>query len=439
MYNNCHFPHLPIFVSMVDAIKNWSHLDKLKNIIFVCVQHELSTTINLFESLINFGANPNNIYLLGKYYSSCNDVANKLIDMGINRCPYSKSTKPGEFKKTFGNDVKKLWQTVIDKLVNQSDIHGIIIIDDGGRCISNIPQELMLKYPIVAVEQTTGGLIELKNCDLAIPVIEVASSAAKLWIESPMIAGAAIREKLEKILAINKPNCGVIGTGYVGQAVIEKILSLQCKVFGFDINKRNTFDHANYFQCTNKIDVIKKADYIFGCTGYDITNDLDIENITYDKKFFSCSSEDKEFLTILQKTQQIYKDPVDPLFDIIYKTNSKKTVELIRGGFPITFDGGCQPAPVEDIQITQGLLLGAALQALEFLSNTASDNKAYRLKLNPVIQQFISAEWAKTKKIIDEPLSSTLNKFKDISWIKTNSGGEYISSKIEFFFGAHDV
>lgn len=425
MRSNCYFPHLPVFASIKNAIKDWSQLDKLKHIIFVCVQHELATTINQFESLISFGAKPSNIYLLGKYYSTCNDVANKLIGMGINRFQYSKSAVLGEFENTFRDDVKKLWQSVLDRLsTDRPSINGVIIIDDGGRCISSVPRELIERYPIFAVEQTTSGLVKLKDYNLNIPIIEVASSAAKLWIESPMIAGAAIREKLEKILSNHMPNCGVIGTGYVGQAVAEKILSLQCKVFGFDINKKNISNHPNYFQCNSKVEVIEKADYIFGCTGYDITNDFDLENIKDCKKFFSCSSEDKEFLALLKKAQKGFKYLKDPLCNIVYKTNSGKLIEIMRGGFPITFDGSCQPAPVDDIQITQGLLLCAALQALELLPDNASNNKSYKIKLNPVIQQFISTEWSKTRKNIDEQLSIVLNKFNDISWIKANSGGK---------------
>ena len=68
-----------------------------------------------------------------------------------------------------------------------------------------------------------------------LPVVNVAYSAAKQILESPMIAKAVIK-KLDQILLRDIKNsiCGVVGLGAIGRAIIQKLLSLGCKVVVYD-------------------------------------------------------------------------------------------------------------------------------------------------------------------------------------------------------------
>ena len=39
--------------------------------IIICVQHILETTASMFNTFLQLGLSPNNIYLMGKLYSTC--------------------------------------------------------------------------------------------------------------------------------------------------------------------------------------------------------------------------------------------------------------------------------------------------------------------------------------------------------------------------------
>jgi hypothetical protein len=82
---------------------------------------------------------------------------------------------------------------------------------------------------------------------------------------------------------------------------------------------------------------------------------------------------------------------------VFYETKKGFTIEILRSGFPITFNGHPQPAPAVDIQLTQGLLLCALLQANFMLPLHAEENKKERIMLDPAIQSFICHNWAKTQ------------------------------------------
>lgn len=426
MSKQIYVPNLPVFSAIKHAVLS-NGKPYFENIAFICTQHELATTINLLETLIELGAKPDNIYLMGKYYSTCSAVVDKLIELGIHRQTSSIQEKLGEFANTFKADIAKMWEK-FSKEASNKNIKGIIILDDGGRCLASAPKDFYSKYPIVGVEQTTGGIVNPDTVNLPFPIIEVASSAAKLWLESPIIATAAITDRLDGMLRARKdrPICGVIGTGYIGMAVIKKLVSLGYEVIGYDKNQSKACEFEGFSWGASLEDVIKRSRYIFGCTGYDITPSLDFDELIDDDKFFfSCSSEDREFLSLLKLVQQ--QNPVQQPnnLQIVYFYNKKgHVIEIFRGGFPITFDGSPQPAPAVDIQLTQGLLLCALVQAATMLPSSPEHNEKARVMLDPVIQQFVSSVWEKTQppgRYADD----LLNRFRDTRWIMDHSGGRH--------------
>jgi len=58
---------------VLNAITEWASklpLPAMENILFVCVQHLLKTTNDMLDHLFTLGANPQNLHILGKTYSS---------------------------------------------------------------------------------------------------------------------------------------------------------------------------------------------------------------------------------------------------------------------------------------------------------------------------------------------------------------------------------
>lgn len=415
--------NLPVLRAIIDNVDN-DAIGSLTNIAFVCVQHLLDTTFDLFNSLVELGAKPHNIHIMGKSYSLCEEVVRKIIANNYSYYSLSKATELGSFIKYFEDDIKYMWKT-IESSLKKNDIKSIIILDDGGYCIYNMPTNLVKKYFIVAVEQTSSGLTKISNSNLQIPVIEVASSAAKQILESPMIADAVAR-KIEQLVPIKKKtlNCAVVGLGAIGRAVTNKLLSLKHNVVTYDQDFDKYTINPQITQATTLNKLISASDYIFGCSGHDITEYLDISIINANKCFISCSSHDKEFLSLIKNIQENYSYQ-EVNGNIICKLKNNVTIEILQKGFPINFDGSNESVYAQDIQLTRGLLLGGILQAIYLLDKYSLGINRYML--DPNIQQFVTTNWALhgSAQFVNNQFLSC---FKDINWIKQNSGGCFLQT-----------
>lgn len=168
--------------------------------------------------------------------------------------------------------------------------------------------------------------------------------------------------------------------------------------------------------------LIASADYIFGCSGRDIS-DSHLEQFrlaTRNKTLISCSSEDKEFLSLLQMINQQAPMIFDPMDDIEFKTEFGASIHLLRGGFPVNFDNTGESVPANDIQLTRSLVIAAVLQALDFLNTTSIENGVYAL--DAAYQRFVIYEWCKHQ---EESMVSKeqLANFLDEAWLVNHSNG----------------
>lgn len=394
----------------------------LQSIAFVCVQHLFFTTIHLLESLVQLGACPDNIHIMGKSYSSCPQVADALVKMGCNYYPCTQQEKLGLFANIFYQDIKEMWhKAAVD--FQKKNIKLVVILDDGGNVLANVPDFIRKKYRFIGVEQTTSGLSRVSMYSPSFPIIEVASSAVKQLIEPHMIANSIVK-KLENILPLSGPTyfCAVIGMGCIGNAVMQKLISLNHHVVIYDKDTSKTERTSKILSIDDMESIFHEADYIFGCSGEDITENLNISFIKRNCQFISCSSEDKEFLTLLQlfeKSGCIYQN----VFDNLECHLNNKMIKILRGGFPINLDNSGESVGALDIQLTRGLLLGGIIQGILYASSQTTQKKV-RYMLSPDIQNFVFSHWRSygSTSIFSKKI---LNRFQDISWIKENSGGIY--------------
>lgn len=123
--------------------------------------------------------------------------------------------------------------------------------------------------------------------------------------------------------------------------------------------------HKNVYRTESLACVIASANIIFSTTGKDISQQLHIDEIVKrDKIFISCSSGDKEFLTLLQAIAKRSNDHhPDPFTDVIYSTPNGARITILDWGTPINFNRTEASVPAQDIAMTRGLLFGANLQA----------------------------------------------------------------------------
>ena len=227
-----------------------------------------------------------------------------------------------------------------------------------------------------------------------------------------------------------------MGNGIIGSAIVNYLLTEGFRVVVHDTSGlayKDNIGHKNsgyLYTANSPLGVIANADCIFGCTGRDITQGIDVlELATGDKTFISCTSEDKEFLSLLKVIASVSREPFDPLKDISYTTERGKRILILAGGFPINFDKKPWSVPANDIEITRGLLFGACLQAMRCAVPAVSlkyslTTNGYRLCLNPYIQRHVVAMWS-SRQPEKRYSPNFFTQFHDVELIAAKSGGKY--------------
>jgi hypothetical protein len=378
----------------------------------VGVQHLLGTTGSLVVELLNLGLNAEDVFILGKHYSTDKAVRDDLSRLGVNTRVNNVVGKWGGFSGEFDNCVRKVWEDVTPAALDRR-WKGILILDDGGHCISGLPSELLKRLPVKGVEQTTSGVTRIGERPL-VPVINVALSAIKTRIEAPLVSETIVR-KIGDLLPASSVRAGVIGLGNIGGSIIRALQGRGDQVFGFDVSEGSI---AGATMCRSVDELIGKAEFIFGCTGEDATGTSWIGKVTGRKVFLSCSSEDREFRGLLTWLQtQLPNTTLTSAKDIELRLPNMH-ISLIRGGFPVNFDQEYESVPAKDIQITRSALLGGLAQAL--LTEATSGY----IKLNSDLQRFVVEEWIREFPSRRMTYGSELiESFGDLNWISMNSAG----------------
>jgi len=434
-------PKLPIIDSMVEKAAKLQ-LPALDRTAIISVQHLLETTATLFKGLIDIGLKPENIFLAGKPYSTSSPVFTAISDLGISLIPTVYPKSIGQYQSAAYESSTALWQRFVEATEARS-FDKIIILDEGGGLLKTMPSSFKIDSDrsIVGIEQTRGGLYEPIMDYLSFPLIEVASSAVKRIIEPQLIAGAILSRAKPIIqqLKVGKKNIlfGVVGNGAIGSAIINYLLSEGFKVACYDENdlsfQNNKFhiNAKNLYRGRSASFVITTADVIFGCTGRDITQAIDIFKLaSTNKTFISCTSGDEEFHSLLDKIASVSRIHFDPLGDISYATRYGGTISILSGGFPFNFDRTPWSVPSHDIEITRGLLFGACLQALRCTEKPVGGgltmNGGKRYCLNPYIQKYVTTLWSAKQPAGKYP-PYFFSHFSNVGTIVRKSGGTYQS------------
>jgi hypothetical protein len=157
---------------------------------------------------------------------------------------------------------------------------------------------------------------------------------------------------------------GVIGAGAIGQAIIRLITERGGLVSWFDSQKGRSSRET-------LAEVVESSDIILSSTG--IGNDL-IASLVSDRSemvLVNCGSSDVEFgLWNVRQSLANYgfsfdvEVPGEPWRGAIRIRNLHRVRHILRGGFPINFDGTPDPIPADQIQITRAILMAGALQAV---------------------------------------------------------------------------
>ena len=370
--------NLPVVDNLLKENQHLLRQEPLKNTVIVYVHHALQTSINVINSLLMLGAKPAFIYILGKSYSENKAVVQHLKALGVTYIDSSAQIGFGEYKRAFKSDINYLWMLVEKHLEDR--ISDILVLDHGGHAIQSIPQTVKNAYKIIGVEKTTAGTMGYTSENKPdIPIINVAGCAAKRLLESPLIADA-VSSKVESIIkTISKEKiCAVVGYGAIGKSVAGVLKSQGKQVLVCD---KNSLISDN----DSLEDIIEKSDYIFGCTGTDLTHNIvhSIVQTQGSKVFLSCSSEDKEFLSLLKEITNGKDFYQNKLFDdVLFNTKAGGQIVLVNGGFPVNFDDSGESVPARDIQLTRALIVGGVIDAIKMRQgNNDFQNQWHYLKV----------------------------------------------------------
>ena len=332
---------------------------------------------------------PKHVFVIGKPYSSNVRVWQRLSNLGVSIDRLFFDWNLGEFEEAYREACRALWSKVEEHLAQNTDLTRILILDDGGMLLATIPSNLTDTHAIVGVEQTSKGLNIATKC--VFPVVGVACSAAKRRLE-PSIVAETVWQKLEMILpqACAARTMAICGLGNVGDRLAEFIIErfllrdsdkIQAgrRLLIFDKNKKlmDGFDvKGSVIRANSLPEVFEQSEVIFGCTGTDLTKDivnrLDAIADCKTRYLVSCSSIDIEFATLLKQSE---RNPNLSPFDLAQYVNRHATPFLIpQAGFPITFDRAPSSAPIEQMQMTRGLLLAGLIQAASLAATERRPN-----------------------------------------------------------------
>src|SRR3990167_4721360 len=107
------------------------------------VQHILETTHSMFRSFYKLGLKSENVALVGKCYSTCEEVFNEMIEDNISVIKDSfRYFSHESYDNTFADIVKKFIESQLED-ISSDKYDQIIVLDDGGKCI-----EVLSNYKI---------------------------------------------------------------------------------------------------------------------------------------------------------------------------------------------------------------------------------------------------------------------------------------------------
>jgi hypothetical protein len=383
-----------------------AHFDFGDDTAVVAVQHMLWQTIDLFEAITSLGVRRENIFALGKVYSNSPTVIATLRNRGITLVE-SSPPKPGEFDRAFLQDVNRLWDLVRGNLA-QRRVKRILILDDGGKCATSMPRELLTRYAAVGVEQTSFGMFLFERTPPPFAVVSWARSAVKLHIGGPLFSQCLLAKLQARFLGgrqLTREKVGVIGLGSIGRALSNLAARQQNEVIFYEPDPQYQVPDVLRGRVTrvgSLEELLLRCDYVFGCSGREPFKEQWPLRYRPGIKFFSASGGDHEFGPIIDelKTKRDFR-VTTPNLDIESAAGPSGSIVIGYLGYPYNFvSRDVEAVPTGIVQIETGGLLAALIQArthLRFWEEGRANNCGVH-RVSPESQRFLYETWLNTMK-----------------------------------------
>lgn len=437
-----HHPFVIPKLNLLEKIDN-SYRQDLSGTSIFAVQHLMNSSFAMLRKLHDDGAE---IHVMGKPYSTYPLVERQLSKHGITVYPCNLGKiRAMDYESLYHKQLNSAWKIFLSRYIEKGKQKKLIILDDGANAWQTIPDDIILNNifsGISIVEQTTRGYRFLESAESPLfPVVNVARSAVKTHLENYLIA-EDIKNKLKKLIKKNKKTVfGVVGNGVIGETVTSMLISEGYKVVVYDKNEHAFKNQAHSIRLASVEDIIRYADIIIGCTGTDITKNVDVFNCAKkDKTFISASSERIEFASLISRLYENTEGGLltNPLEDIVFKRKDGCLITIERGGFPINFDNKAENNPERWI-VTRFLMYLGIHQACRAAKSINDDgvtlNQSSMIMLDPELQAYLA------QALLSDPSLSggiypenILKKCSSSLWVKEHSVGLLSeSAKVQVF------
>jgi hypothetical protein len=378
-----------------------AHFDFGEDTALVAVQHMLWQTVDLFRSVGDLGLKPENIFALGKVYSNSIPVIRTLREMGVT-ITESTMPEPGEFYRYFEQDITHLWEVAGDGLA-QRHIKRVIVLDDGGICITSAPPDLIQQYMMGGVEQTSLGMFLFEDKPPAFAVTCWARAAVKLEIGGPIFSYCLI-DKLNTEFLKGKPlqteELGIIGLGSIGRAAANLAARQGNNVMFYDSN--TDLRIPDYLQdSATRLDSLEelmtRCNYVLGCSGRNPFKNKWPMEYRPGAKLFSGSGGDQEFGPIIRDLRRTLSFKVErDTWDITSGDGPSGPILIAYYGYPYNFVSRAGEAvPTRIVQLETGGLLAGLIQARNHLGlcETGDEQNTGIHRMSVEAQRFVYETW----------------------------------------------
>ena len=366
----------------------------------VAVQHMLRQTVDLFRIVSEMGVNLKNIFALGKVYSNSFPVIRALREMGVTVID-SSIPAPGEFHRDFQQDVERLWEVAAESLGSRR-IKRILVLDDAGVCITSTPDNILNRYAVCAVEQTSAGMFLFEDNPPPFAVISWARAAVKLEIGGPVFAQSFVDKLNTKFLhgrPLRGERVGIIGLGSIGRGVANLVERQGNTVCFYDPDQELSIRsslHEKFDRACSLEELMRSCDYVFGCSGRNpFAGKWPMEHRP-GVKLFSVSGGDQEFGPIIEDLKSKRDFTVRPTWDIVSELGPCGPIYIANLGYPYNFVSRAPEAvPGRIVQLETGGLLAALIQArllIELFEKGKQENRGIH-RVSPRAQQFVYDRW----------------------------------------------
>ena len=340
--------NLPLLDSVLDY---YSNIRFQLTALIVC-HHILESNLFLIDYLIRLGIKPKDIFVIGKSYSTSPQMIKHYLAYGITLHRNSLAFDSHmSFDEQFKTSIRDFLREIQKR--DLSKYEKIIVLDDGGELLAQVHDAFQGDSRIAGVEQTASGYHKLRLLSPLFPVINVATSWAKLEYESPFIAESFVKELYKRLNQMDKKieTILILGNGMIGSN-IASILKGDCRVFVYDSHIERS--ELSKEELNN---ILPVCDAIIGCSGQISMIEPYYSKVKKGVIFASASSSDREFESY--KIRRSHEKTSNP-----HKDFYTDHIILLNAGFPLNFDGDKLSVSLDKIQLTLALMLAGAIQTV---------------------------------------------------------------------------